>query len=168
MQLWDEFKNHTAIAILFLATGFTAGIGSYKYLSGFFNADVVLHDSYVYKSDIEKTHVPVERFAYLTEELKAAKLEAETAKKQNTQLQAAQNAMSVSVCQRYAEEANAIIGVQQRTEASIQAELSPLYGRNQEQTQLSTKRVEEARKYSELLNQQLLQIRGEIAKCGRQ
>lgn len=48
MQLLDDFKKHTALALLFLSTGFIAGLGAYKYVSGFFNADVVLHDSYIY------------------------------------------------------------------------------------------------------------------------
>ena len=170
MQLWEDFKKHTALALLFLAIGFGAGLGTYKYMSGFFNADVVLHDSYIYKSEIEKTHVPIERFAYISEELKAAKSETESLKKQNAQLLASQNSMSVSVCQRYATEANSIMTEQQRTENSIQSALS-LYTsylkKDEPQLQADTRRAQELRKYSELLNQQLIQVRGEIAKCGK-
>ena len=170
MQLWDDFKNHTALALLFLATGFGAGLATYKYLSGFFNADVVLHDSYIYKSEIEKTHVPIERFAYISEELKTTKSENENLKKQNTQLLASQNSMSVSVCQRYAAEANSIMAAQQDTESSIQSALS-LYSsyskKDEQQLQADARRAQELRKYSELLNQQIIQVRGEIAKCGK-
>lgn len=170
MGLWEDFKNHTGLALLFLAVGFGAGIGTYKYISGFFNADVVLHDSYIYKSEIEKTHVPVERFSYATEELKNAKSEIETLKKQSAQLMASQNSMSVSVCQRYASEANATVIEQQNVEDSIQSELS-LYGpyskKDDQQLQAGARRAQELRKYSELLNQQLMQVRGEIAKCGK-
>ncbi len=170
MSLWEEFKNHTAIALLFLVTGFGAGLGAYKYLSGFFNADVVLHDSYVYKSDIEKTHVPNERYAYVAEELKSAKVEIELLKKQNTQLLASQSAMSVSVCQRYAAEANEIISQQQQVEKSIQSTLSPytnFAAKDEQQLQADAKRVAEFRKYSEQLNQQLIQVRTEISKCAK-
>lgn len=170
MQIWEDFKKNTALALLFLATGFGAGLGAYKYLSGFFNADVVLSNSYIYKTDIEKTHIPTERYMFITEELKAAKSEIESLKKQNVQLIAAQSSMSVSVCQRYAQEANAIISEQQRTERDIQSALS-LYGfsskKDEPQLQADTRRAQELRKYSEQLNQQLIQIRSEISKCGK-
>jgi hypothetical protein len=167
MSLLEEFKNHTSIALLFLVAGFGAGLGTYKYLSGFFNADVVLHDSYVYKSDIEKTHVPNERYSYVVEQLKNSKAEVETLKKQSDGLLASQSAMAVSVCQRYANEANAIIAEQRHVETSIQVTLTSYGFRDEKLLQADAKRAEELRKYSELLNQQLIQIRGEISKCGK-
>lgn len=170
MQILEDFKKHTALGLLFLAIGFVAGLSAYKYISGLFNADVVLRDSYVYKTDIEKTHVPTEKYMFIAEELKAAKSENESLKKHNSQLLVAQSSMSVSVCQRYAQEANQIISEQQRTERDIQSALS-LYGfaskKDELQLQADTRRAQELRKYSEQLNQQLIQIRGEISKCGK-
>lgn len=170
MPFWEEFKAHTALALGFLAMGFIAGLGTFKYLSGFFNADVVLHGSYIYKSEIEKTHVPTERYVFVVEELKAAKSENESLRKQNSQLLASQSTMSVSVCQRYAHEANSIISEQRSTEAAIQSALSlyvSLTKKDEPQLQADARRAQELRKYSELLNQQLIQVRGEISKCGK-
>ncbi|WP_421148520.1 hypothetical protein [Aeromonas dhakensis] len=170
MQLLDDFKKHTALALLFLSTGFIAGLGAYKYVSGFFNADVVLHDSYIYKSDIEKTHVPIERYTYVSEELDRTKLHNENLQKQQAQLLASQSSMSISICQRHASEANAIILKQQAAESSIQSALSlysGIYKKDDDQLRADERLVEELRRYSELLNQQLIQVRGEISKCGK-
>ncbi len=59
---------------------------------------------------------------------------------------------------------------QQHTENSIQSALS-LYiaylKKDDQQLQADARRARELRKYSELLNQQLIQVRGELAKCGK-
>lgn len=170
MRLLDDFKKHTALALLFLSTGFIAGLGVYKYISSLFNADVVLHDSYVYKSDIEKTHVPIERYTYLLGEFNRTKLQNESLQKQQAQLSASQSSMSISICQRLASEANAIILKQQAAESSIQSALSlysGIYKKDDDQLQADERLVEELRRYSGLLNQQLIQVRGEISKCGK-
>lgn len=170
MDIWNDFKQHTGLALIFLAVGASAGLFAYKYVSDVFNADVVLHDSYIYKSEIEKTHVPIERYQALAEEMKSVKADSESLKKQVAQLQASQSAMSVSVCQRFASEANAIMVQQQQVEQSIQSALSPYSAyitQNEQQLQADSKRVQELRKYSEQLNQQLIQVRSEIAKCNK-
>jgi hypothetical protein len=168
MDIWDDFTKHTGLALIFLGVGAGAGLFAYKYISGVFNADVVLHDSYIYKSEIEKTHVPIERHQALADEMKSVKADNESLKKQATQLQISQSTMTISVCQRFAHEANTIMAQQQQVEADIQFALSPyvVYSAKSEQQQLAdTKRVQELRKYSEQLNQQIVQVRSEIAKC---
>lgn len=170
MDIWDDFKKHPGLALIFLAAGFGAGLTAYKYVSSIFNADVVLHDSYIYKSEIEKTHVPIERHQAVAEEMKTAKADNESLKKQLAQLQASQAAMTQSVCQRFAQEANAIMVEQQQTEREIQSSLSPYVAyipKNEQQLQADAKRVQESRKYSEQLNQQIIQVRTEIAKCAK-
>jgi hypothetical protein len=168
--LLEDFKNHTALALLFLFSGFITGLGTYKYVSSFFNADVVLRDSYIYKSDIEKTHVPIERFTYLSEEMKLIKLENSVLKNQNTQLQSLQSSVTVSICRRHANEINALVIEQRGIENSIQAVLSPYskYSvKSDSLLQADSLRAKELRKHSEFLNQQLIHVRGELAKCGR-
>ena len=170
MDIWVDFKKHTGLALIFLAIGAGAGLCAYKYISGVFNADVVLHDSYIYKSEIEKTHVPIERYQALSEEMKSVKMNSENLKKQVIQLQASQSEMSVSVCQRFASEANRVMAQQEQVEQSIQSALSPYSAyitKNELQLQADSRRVQEQRKYSEQLNQQLIQIRSEIAKCNK-
>jgi hypothetical protein len=170
MDILDDFKQHTGLALIFLGVGAGAGLFAYKHVSGIFNADVVLHGSYIYKSEIEKTHVPIERHQALADEMKSVKADNENLKKQVTQLQASQSAMSVSVCQRFGHEANAIMTEQQRVEQSIQSALSPYVAyssKNEQQLQADAKRVQELRKYSEQLNQQIIQVRTEIAKCNK-
>jgi hypothetical protein len=170
MDILNDFKQHTGLALIFLSVGAGAGLFAYKHVSGIFNADVVLHGSYIYKSEIEKTHVPIERHQALADEMKSVKADNENLKKQVTQLQASQSAMSVSVCQRFGHEANAIMTEQQRVEQSIQSALSPYVAyssKNEKQLQADAKRVQELRKYSEQLNQQIIQVRTEIAKCNK-
>ena len=79
----------------------------------------MLRDSYSYKSEIDKTHVPIERHQALADEMKSVKADNENMKKQVTQLQASQSAMSVSVCQLFGHEANALMTEQHRVEQSI-------------------------------------------------
>jgi hypothetical protein len=170
MDIWNDFKRHPGLGLIFLAVGFSAGLGAYRYVSGIFNADVVLHDSYIYKSEIEKSHVPIERYQAIADELNSTKSDNENLKKLISQLQASQSAISVSVCQRFVQEMDTIMFEQQQTEREIQSLLSPniLYiAKNEQQLQADSKRVQELRKHSELLNQQLIQVRSEIAKCAK-
>ncbi len=97
MEIFGQFKKHTSLALVFLRTGFGAGAGIYKYLSGFFNVDVVLHNSYISRPAIERTYVPLERYSFVANDLKSTKTEIEKLKNQNTQLQATQSVMSNSV-----------------------------------------------------------------------
>lgn len=170
MEILDDLKKHPGIALIFFAIGLCAGLGAYKYISGLFNADVVLHDSYIFKSEIEKTHIPVERYQAIAEDMKSAKADNENLKKQIALLQASQSAASWSVCQRIAQDANVVMLEQQKTEREIQSALSPYAAyipKNDQQLQADAKRVEELRKYSEQLNQQIIQVRTEITKCAK-
>lgn len=165
-----EFKKNPWLAVAFFALGFIVGLGAFKYGSSFFNADVVLRGSYIYKSDIESTHIPLQRYSAVSEELRAYKSENESMRRDVEYLRAAQSAMSTSVCQRFAIEINNLTAEQQRTEILIQNMLSPFNSfsyKSEDQINADRIRVAESRKYSEQLNSQLIQVRNEISKCNR-
>jgi hypothetical protein len=168
MWIVDEFRKSPVIAAMFFVIGFVIGLGAFKYGSGLFNADVVLRGSYIYKSDIESTFVPVQRFAALSEELKSVKLENESFRKEVEHLRAGQSAMSTSVCQRFAMDASSLTTDQHLTESEIQRLLSPYTAyamKSEPQLGADRLRVQELRKYSQQINDQLLQLRNEISKC---
>lgn len=168
MSLLQDFKDHSALAILFLGVGFTSGLGAYEYISGIFHTDVVLQNSYIFKTDIEKTHVPLERYNYISEELKLAKSENEKLKIYNAKLLESQSSMSSSVCQRYALEVNSISNEQKGVEKDIQNALSPYNAFNKKadyELIADSKKVEEMRKYSAQLNQQISLLREKMASC---
>jgi hypothetical protein len=169
-HLLDDIKQHPAIAIIFLGAGFLIGLGAFRYGAGFFNAAVVLRDSYIYKSEVETTHVPIQRFAAVSDELKGLRSENESLRREVEQLRASQSAMSTSVCQRFAQEANTLASEQQRTESNVQYLLSPYAAyskKTEDQLNADRMRVGELRKYSEQLNQQLIQVRAEVSRCNR-
>jgi hypothetical protein len=74
INIWGYFKKNTVIALLFLACGFYLAVLAYKNSK----LDLVPHDSYIYKSDIEKT----EPFKAMATELKLTKAQKESLEKQ--------------------------------------------------------------------------------------
>lgn len=170
LDLWKDFKNKIPIPIIFLIVGYVAGIGTYKYLSHFLNADVVLKDSYVYKSEIYKQYVPIDDYKKLEAELKSLKDEKLLLEKQNTSIQETISDYSKSICEKFEIEAKSLIKEQQQIEKKIQETLSPYTGgigwnKKEESQLLSDKeKVKELRRHSELLNNQLMQIREKISK----
>jgi polyhydroxyalkanoate synthesis regulator phasin len=170
ISVFDDLKKNPAIAIIFFFIGSVAGLSAYKYVSGVVNADVVLSGSYIYKTDIDKDYVAKERYAAQADELKSAKSDVESLKKQLADLKAAQLTMSNSVCQRFALDENNVITEQSNVEREIQSALSPYISampKGDELMQADAHRVDELRKYSEQLNQQLIQLRTNLSSCGR-
>lgn len=168
MEFWKEFKNNVAVALLFLLVGFIVGVGAYKYLSDFFNADVVLKGSYLYKTDIEKQYVNIDRYEKALKNIERLESENTNLKSQNANLKASVSEFSISVCQRYASEANSIIEVQRDVEDQIQKALSLYVSFNKkdnEQLLADKEKSIELRRYSELLNEQLIQVREKISNC---
>lgn len=112
--------------------------------------------------------MPLERYNYIIDELKSEKSENERLKIDNAKLLASQSSMSISVCQRYASEVNAITSTQQEVEKDIQQALSPYVEFNKKadyEIIADDKRAEEMRKYSEQLNQQIALLREKMASC---
>src|SRR5690554_6825994 len=101
LEFWNVFKNNVAVALLFMLIGFLGGVGTYKYLSDFFNADVVLKNSYVYKTDLEKNYVIVDIYNKLAEKLSSLEKENVELRQQNSKLKDSMSEFSISVCQRY-------------------------------------------------------------------
>ncbi|AKJ28598.1 hypothetical protein AAW51_1907 [Caldimonas brevitalea] len=170
MVLLEDFKRHTGLALIFLAAGFIGGLLTYRHVAGIFNADVVLKNSYIYKSEIERTHVPVERYKLLSEDLKDLRSESEKLKALLVQSQLAVSALSGSVCDRFTQEANSLMVEQQSVERQIQQALDTgsLLGGTKADSDMEAdgRKAAELRRYSAQLQQQLMQVRGEIARCG--
>lgn len=170
MPIWDDVKAHPAMAGIFLLTGFVAGLSAYKYVPVLNDAETVIKGSYILKVDIDKTHVSQERYKTLETDLSSAKTEVEALTKRSQDLSKQVSEMSSSVCQRYALDVSSLTGEQQRAETTIQAVLSPYtFAGVKDQAQLlaDDQRAKQLSRYSEQLNQQIIQIRGELAKCGR-
>lgn len=171
-KIYDEFKEHTALALIFFGIG-AIGV-SFLYYVIYANLhlfDIVPHDSYIYRSVIEKTYVPIEQHEALKNEMKSLRINIENLIKQNTILQQSQSVMSTSVCQRFAYEADGIVNRQRKAEDDIQSLLSPTEWRgvakSEIQMQADEKRAQELRQYSQQLDRQLFQVRSEIAKCNK-
>ena len=170
LKLWEIFKNNVAVAQLFLFLGFASGVIAFKYVSDIFNVDVVLKGSYVFKNEIEKEYVPLERYRDLVQKIDALEQKNTNLKKLNSSLQEQVSQVSVSVCQRYASEADSIIEEQRQVEKDIQKLLSLYYSydkKDESQLAADREKVGELRKYSDSLNQQLIQVREKISKCVR-
>ncbi|WP_447042680.1 hypothetical protein [Vreelandella sp. H-I2] len=170
MFFLNDVKQHPGVAVVFFVVGFVVGLGVFKYGAGFFNADVVLKGAYVYKSELESSYVPLQRFSAATEEINSIKSENDSLRSEVERLRLSQSEMSTSVCQRFATEANNLIIEQQRVESDIQALLSPYMGyskKSEDRLNADRARVQEFRAYSGNLNVQLAQVRGEISKCNR-
>ncbi|REG50461.1 hypothetical protein B0G80_6893 [Paraburkholderia sp. BL6669N2] len=170
ISVLEDLKKSPAIAIVFFLIGSIAGLGAYKYVSGVFNADVVLSGSYIYKTDIDKEYVTKDRYTAEADELKTAKSDLESIKKQLADVKAAQLTMSNSVCQRFALDEDNVITEQRNVEQNIQSALSPYISsikKGDDLMQADMHRADELRKYSEQLNQQLVQLRTNLSNCGR-
>ncbi|ABO23559.1 hypothetical protein SHLO109777_02980 [Shewanella loihica] len=168
MEFWNEFKNSVAVALLFLLLGFIGGVGAYKYLSDFFNADVVLKGSYVYKTDIEKQFISAELYEKALKRIEGLETKNADLKSNNDSLRASVSEFSRSICQRYASEANSIIDEQREVEDSIQNALSLFISyskKDEERLAADKEKAIELRKYSAQLNEQLIQVREKISKC---
>lgn len=165
MEIWKEFKNNIAVALLFLTIGFAAGLGTYKYLSDFFNTEVVLKDSYIYKSDIEESYVHLNKYEALLNDFDSQIKEKAAIEARNKELQMSLSEISTAVCKTFELDVSNITKRQQKVEAEIK-DKSRYRGISSEDRS-NQKIVIELRKYSEQLNQQLIQVREKLSKCIR-
>jgi hypothetical protein len=160
IDIWGNFKKYTGLALLFLCLGAGGMAVGGKSLLEVFQLDLVPRNFYIYKSDIDKTHVPIERFKEVAADLKLTKKQSESFKKQLLKSSA-----STSRRQRLEQQEDAIIAEQQRTDESIDLALRYQSLSNEEPSIADTARVQELRRRSELWNQQLTQVRTELSKC---
>lgn len=176
--LATDVKNHPGIAVLFLVLGLGIGLWSHNWLIASLNSKYVLvvADSFVDKSEVAKSYVPIEKYTQISGELQKAQVERDKLTSQNKQIsedyQKAKSMWSSAICQRFEKDIALITSKQDLVESDIQRLLATgtqILDRKVEKDPLQIEgdraRAAELRKQSEGLSQQLAQLRSEVVKC---
>ncbi|WP_199459790.1 hypothetical protein [Vibrio owensii] len=194
MDIWNIIKKHPAMAIFCVCVGYAGGIGTYKYLSVFLSTDVVLKNSYIYKSEIDKTHVPIEQYNLLRDEYRDIKLDIKNnyisldvhsyvlndlalvrdnlrkLREENITLIEYKSKSVAESCKQTASEIKSILNHQNKVEQNI-AKLVSVYLpsgsqiKNDNRIKGDLLKAEEQRKYSEQLNLQLEELYKQRQRC---
>ncbi len=182
------------MAIFCVCVGYAGGIGTYKYLSVFLSTDVVLKNSYIYKSEIDKTHVPIEQYNLLRDEYRDIKLDIKNnyisldvhsyvlndlalvrdnlrkLREENITLIEYKSKSVAESCKQTASEIKSILNHQNKVEQNI-AKLVSVYLpsgsqiKNDNRIKGDLLKAEEQRKYSEQLNLQLEELYKQRQRC---
>lgn len=168
-KLVDQLKQHPHIAVLFLIVGVFIGVMATRYIPGLAGADTVLHDSYLYKTEVQSKYVPIEQFTAKEQALNNLKTQFDVLQAAFNKLQLAQGVIAKQACERFANEVTTLSNRQQTIDQNIQSTLSgPSIGMavfGNRQAEIDDLYIQELRKSSEQLNQQILQIRSALIKC---
>ena len=192
MTIWNEFKQHTALGILFFILGFSAGLGAYKYLADFFNTEVVVKGSYLPRADIEKQFVSIEKYtiisneykdfreevakgyvsetvhSYVIENLEYYKLEFKRLRNKYDVLDNSQTKITLQICIQNSKNINSLVQLQQDVEGligSLVSKFNSSYEKSEYQIASDLLKSDQQRIYSQQLNLQLIKLYETRTKC---
>jgi hypothetical protein len=194
LNIWNSIKTNPDIAILCLCIGYVGGIGTYKYLSDYLDTDVVLKNSYIFKSEIDKNYVSLAQYNILRDEYRDIKSEIKNSfvsldvhnyllkdlkemshgvsklRNDNISLTEYKSNSVATFCKQTTDEIRTMVRLQNKVETQIEQlvdTFSPLSSSPKRDTRIKSDRLkaEEKRKHSEQLNLQLTELYKLRQKC---